>query len=555
MPQLGDLPPELVTMIAECLDSRRDLSSLSRVCRGFFSLLRDDLYRAWHRGLPERDLYFLEARDCVLAAFYHAIKHDSTNIVSRLLVNDFEDLLDLKGHMLEHDETYINASASNRLTFLDFALLGDAPTVAVHLKRHGARMDQIARGPRAHDLTHLLSTLEKSQTSSQGELDASLRTASSYALPRITRLLLEMGADQFRIHRGLAPIHIALARRHPWEEAPAEVYAYMDTVFGSMIAQTVTELLKAGVNCELRTETSRFHECNHSCWKSRKCGHRGQTALHFACGGGFHEAVSLLLQYGADPSSSNLDGYTPLYYALVQGYKITARTLLAAVTPKNPIVYVPHNTTALHVACRYAFSSMAKVLLEAGADPNVGDINGRTPLHEALSLTSPDTHFLERQLIKTLNLPKRYGANPDIEPYPKSPAVMGRWHPLRRVQDMFRPGYGTAWSATTQPPDINDNDQFPALTPAANLSTTHPAHASEVRTSERTNSVIRGPSSAPHHTSPPIHVPSETDPSPDPAALPSLETTIQQDEAEDDSEKKDNQARKGKKKWKLLSLD
>ncbi|KAM7201718.1 Ankyrin repeat-containing domain protein [Rhypophila sp. PSN 637] len=441
MAQLGELPPELLIMIAECLDSRRDLSSLGRVCRDFFLLLFEDLFRAWRRGLPEADGHFLEARDGVLAAFYHAIKHDSTNIVSRLLDNNFEDLLDLKGHMLEHDETYINAWASNRLTFLDFALLGDAPTVAVRLKRHGARMDQIARGSRAHDLTRLLSTLDKSRTRSRGELDASLRTASSFALPRITRLLLEKGANQFNIHRGLAPIHIALARRHPWgwfaevrcplcsnytERDPATVYAYMDGVFASMITQTVTELLKAGANCELRTQTSRFHECNHSCWKSRRCGHRGQTALHFACGGGFQDVVGLLLQYGADPSSPNLDGYTPLYYALVQGYQITAQRQLAAVTPNNRVVYVPHNTTALHVACRYAFSSVVKVLLEAGVDPNVTDINGRTPLHEALSLTSPGTRFRERQVIKTLNLLQRHSANPNIASYPKSPAVVAR---------------------------------------------------------------------------------------------------------------------------------
>ncbi|KAK4207314.1 ankyrin repeat-containing domain protein, partial [Rhypophila decipiens] len=335
-----------------------------------------------------------------------------------------------------------------------FALLGDAPTVAVHLMGHGARMNQIVRCSRAHDLTRLLSTLVESRTSSQGQLDDSLRTTSNYALPRITRLLLERGADQFRIHRGFAPIHIALDRRHPWrwftevryplcsnytEEDPGAVYMYMDSVFDSMITETVTELLKAGANCELRTKTTIFHECTHSCWKSRECDHRGQRALHLACAGGFQDAVSLLLQYRADPSSSNLDGYTPLYYALVQGYQNSARRLLAAVTPNNPIVYVPHNTTALHVACRYAFSSMAKVLLEAGADPNLGDINGRTPLHEALSLTSPGTRFREWQVIKTLNLLKRHGANPDIESYPKSPAVIGRWHPLRKVHDMFRP--------------------------------------------------------------------------------------------------------------------
>lgn len=41
--------------------------------------------------------------------------------------------------------------------------------------------------------------------------------------------------------------------------------------------------------------------------------------------------------------------------------------------------------TALHLAARYARSDAAKVLLDAGADPNQADINGRTPLHAAVA--------------------------------------------------------------------------------------------------------------------------------------------------------------------------
>lgn len=41
--------------------------------------------------------------------------------------------------------------------------------------------------------------------------------------------------------------------------------------------------------------------------------------------------------------------------------------------------------TALHLAARYARADAAKRLLDAGADANMKDATGRTPLHAAIS--------------------------------------------------------------------------------------------------------------------------------------------------------------------------
>ncbi len=88
------------------------------------------------------------------------------------------------------------------------------------------------------------------------------------------------------------------------------------------MVETVSELQQFGAQIHLRTETGRIHQCGYLCWRSVDCGHRGQTALHLACASGIQEVVLLLLLSGADPFCPNDDGYTPLYYALVQGHGV-----------------------------------------------------------------------------------------------------------------------------------------------------------------------------------------------------------------------------------------
>lgn len=44
--------------------------------------------------------------------------------------------------------------------------------------------------------------------------------------------------------------------------------------------------------------------------------------------------------------------------------------------------------TPLHMAARYARADAAKQFLQCGADPNIKDIKGRTPLHAAIASDS-----------------------------------------------------------------------------------------------------------------------------------------------------------------------
>jgi ankyrin repeat protein len=71
------------------------------------------------------------------------------------------------------------------------------------------------------DLTPLCLTLPRSLASSPKDLDSALRIACSYALPKTVGFLLVRGADANTTNKyGIAAIHTAVMRRHPWRKFP-----------------------------------------------------------------------------------------------------------------------------------------------------------------------------------------------------------------------------------------------------------------------------------------------------------------------------------------------
>jgi hypothetical protein len=88
------------------------------------------------------------------------------------------------------------------------------------------------------------------------------------------------------------------------------------------------------------------------------------------------EIVTLLLEYGADPGTT-----------IARPWGLTG--------------------TALHIACHQANPWLVEVLLRFGADPNMADSLGQTPLHTAA--TFANAHSTGRQVIELL---VSAGANP-----------------------------------------------------------------------------------------------------------------------------------------------
>src|ERR1017187_7653281 len=84
----------------------------------------------------------------------------------------------------------------------------------------------------------------------------------------------------------------------------------------------------------------------------------------------------LVEQYSADD-------FTPLGLAAFFGHRNAARLLLDAGANPNQASRNALHVTPLHSACAAGNATVAEPLLQRGADPNAGESNGMTPLHTA----------------------------------------------------------------------------------------------------------------------------------------------------------------------------
>ncbi|CAH8664748.1 unnamed protein product [Dicrocoelium dendriticum] len=100
-----------------------------------------------------------------------------------------------------------------------------------------------------------------------------------------------------------------------------------------------------------------------------------------ACGG--HTALAhLLIGYGADIEEVNDEGYTPLMEAAREGHEETVALLLAVGADVNARTEETQETALTLAACG-GFIEVCEMLLNAGADIEVGGVGCSTPLMEA----------------------------------------------------------------------------------------------------------------------------------------------------------------------------
>ena len=107
------------------------------------------------------------------------------------------------------------------------------------------------------------------------------------------------------------------------------------------------------------------------------------TALMIACLNRNEDGINILLNAGADPNITDSKGATCIHHAVGGGCskEMLLRLIIhgANVNAKSTI-----KKTALMVACLNGNEDAVKLLLNAGADPNISDADGCTSLHDAV---------------------------------------------------------------------------------------------------------------------------------------------------------------------------
>jgi ankyrin repeat protein len=110
---------------------------------------------------------------------------------------------------------------------------------------------------------------------------------------------------------------------------------------------------------------------------------RGCTALYVAAMKGRDEMVSSLLRSGADPSRRSDEGMTALYAASLFGHVAVVRVLLRHMRGRGSDGRTNDGRTALWITCVAGCAEIVRALLLAGADRNIADNQGCTPLQVA----------------------------------------------------------------------------------------------------------------------------------------------------------------------------
>ncbi len=279
-------------------------------------------------------------------------------------------------------------------------------------------VDAVKRGDAA--AVHALLRARVDVNAPEGDGTTALHWAVQADDVALARTLIRAGAKVSAANRlGVTPMALAAtngsdallgllleAGANPNEASPeGETVLMTATRTGKLPA--VERLMKAGADVNA-TET----------W-------RGETALMWAAAENHGGVVTALVEHGGahvDQASRRLTfpnvrynlathatlpppqgGFTALMFAARQGAIDAVRALADAGANLN--VQDPDGTPALTLAVVNVHHDVAALLLERGADPNVADVTGMTPLYAAVELHTMEMYPERRPLRKSANRP------------------------------------------------------------------------------------------------------------------------------------------------------
>ena len=201
--------------------------------------------------------------------------------------------------------------------------------------------------------------------------------------------LLEYGDEYLSLkdNAGLTPFHLAVARE-------ARAYAEANGVgnfpnYGFNEASLSPDKYRPAVQA-LLASSGNYREVK---------GNNGDTPLHTAVRANHKELVRLLMDAGLTANVINNERQTPLDIAALEQFVETGMLLLERRAPRNVStreqspVNAPvdeHNRTSLHVAAAENDIETLIHFLRHGANPNLRDNDGETPLITALRVKNQE---------------------------------------------------------------------------------------------------------------------------------------------------------------------
>jgi len=168
--------------------------------------------------------------------------------------------------------------------------------------------------------------------------------------------------------------------------------------------------------------------------------------------------IQACLAAGEDVNEMDKWGWTPLMWAVYYKYIPAAQCLLDAKADPNiesTLAYrsIPRKSTAITICAYYGLDDLAKLLMKAGAQPDLSNEGGKTALDYARSFG-----FQTMVQILTKEPPKHETAppkpNPAPQPAPKAEPVQAHPAPTKKAPKKPAPAKKQEPTPKSEPPAI-----------------------------------------------------------------------------------------------------
>lgn len=180
---------------------------------------------------------------------------------------------------------------------------------------------------------------------------------TAYDHPEVAHILLKKGADLNRASHDGTPLHLASKWNYP---------------------EVVKVYLQYKPDLEIKIETNDYYH--------------GMAALCIATAQGNTEIVRMLLEHGAKPDQQSPKGEFPLLYALCLSSNRESEDITEALLDYNASLSMrnDYGDTALHYIRSHTPVSVVKLIVNAGADLEISNKLGITPICSAVKYGNVD---------------------------------------------------------------------------------------------------------------------------------------------------------------------